>query len=738
MVGEYYNHGVTNVFDTSAKKRDFSVNSSSQQSSTTANDSANLTSTPGTSANLTGEGSNVTSALGNSSAGASAGAGASGAAGGAATAGAGVGATGGAAAVTSAVTGGVVAVATVVTGAVAVPGLTPVQPTLDATPIVLVMGNRLSYSFNATYVSAGSLLVRLQNLEDDRSQSIDLPVALTDTEESAATSVPTSIQAAPGDSSAVETSADTSTTTSVVTSAQTTYHRLCEGYFDNLLNNKNYSFQITVKDTSGIAPLYSTTLTSANSSDNAAYTSKADSLEKNVSDKALHYSFRATYYQASQVIASLSDGADYSETVSQDLVIDSAHLSASATASKPEYTQSVTGDFKNLKPGKNYHLTLAFVSSFYPQIVIGDETIATLAYSNPTLGATSLYADASNVIFAYHIRYTEATSLTMTLDPTATSPKSQSASLTLDPANATTEKDGNGYPIYDYLFQGTFSGLTTRTAYPYVLHAKSAHYDGDLASGSITTNPDTIPVMTNAASEALSITNQTCIQYTFAFKYVEATDLKIIATNLSETHENAQSLIVNQETITEEQDSRGRSYYAFPISGSFDYLNPETIYTLKVVASSSSYSNEELFSGQITTLSSVKPSIGVSATPDYAASLLPTTLTINDPNGYLVAGKLYAKLVGTPTTLAGQAVSNPTGTSSEGVAGDYFNTEKTEMTRVVYFTEPYSDVQSLSLASYAKGYLIRLSIWGVSSYVAVGGSGPSSDPQKLADYAVYY
>jgi hypothetical protein len=145
------------------------------------------------------------------------------------------------------VTGAVVVVAAVTSGAVAVPGLTPVQPTID-TPTISIVGNTVSYDFTATYVSAGSLIVHLQNLEDDRSQTIDLPV---DT-------VHTVGLDAEGDNSS--TSSSTSTTQ--------TYHYPCKGYFDNLLSNKNYGLKITIKGaTSVTSSLYTTTFTTHDESE---------------------------------------------------------------------------------------------------------------------------------------------------------------------------------------------------------------------------------------------------------------------------------------------------------------------------------------------------------------------------------------------------------------------------------------------------------------------------------------
>jgi hypothetical protein len=324
------------------------------------------------------------------------------------------------------------------------------------------------------------------------------------------------------------------------------------------------------------------------------------------------------------------------------------------------------------------------------------------------------------------------------LTPEGATPLTYSETLSLSDATLTDQKDGSGHAIHHYLFKSKITGLTQKTAYPYTLHAVSTDYTGDLTSGSITTKPDSIPVIITLAEDVLSISHEKCINYSFQFKYVEATTLKVSASYGSETHTNNAALVLDSSLITSETDAKGRTYYATTISGSFNYVNPETKYTISLVSSSASYTSEEIFNGTITTLSSVKPSISVTASPDYTNTQMVVALTITDPNSYITSGKLYAKLIGTPTSAAAAVASNITDTPVEGDPGDVYNTAKTQLTRTIYLSEPYTDSQKLSLTDFDKGYLIRLAIWGVDTYVPVGGSGESSEPQLFVERAINY
>jgi hypothetical protein len=324
------------------------------------------------------------------------------------------------------------------------------------------------------------------------------------------------------------------------------------------------------------------------------------------------------------------------------------------------------------------------------------------------------------------------------LTPAGATPLTYSETLALSDATLTDQKDGSGHAVHSYLFKSKISGLTQETTYPYTLHAVSTDFTGDLASGNVTTKPDSIPVIITLAEDVLSITHEKCINYTFQFKYVEATDLKVTASYGSETHTNSAALALDSTLITSETDAKGRPYYSTTVTGAFNYVNPETKYTISLVSSSASYASEEIFNGTITTLSSVKPTITIIPGVDYAASQATAALTITDPNSYITSGKLYAKLIGTPTASAIAVASNIDDNPTEGVAGDVYNTAKTQLTRTVYLTEPYTDIQAFSLADFDKGYLIRLAIWGVDTYVPVGGSGESSDPQLFVEYAIYY
>jgi hypothetical protein len=746
MPDEYYTHDITNDFDSSVHARELSYDSSESESEDSSNDSGNGSNTTTNNSNTSMESnasstgsqnittnttsssssssssltSSTTSSATSSSASSSVTSATTSAASSTGAAAASTSAVGGAAAATSAVTGAVVAVAAVASGAVAVPGLTPVQPTID-TPTISVIGNTVSYDFMATYVSAGSLIVHLQNLEDDRTNTIDLT---TDQ---------------PSNQVLYADEAGDSAVSSQSTSTTPTYHYACKGYFDKLLSNKNYGLKITIKgSTSVTSSLFTTTFTTHDESENAQYTPTMASLSKSVADTTLHFAFDAVYYQETSAVVSMDNGVDPVKKMTTDLSLDSAHLTANSTESKKEYGQHVEGDFVGLKPGSVYSFSIVYTSAYFADVSVEDELVTTLSFFQPQVVESSLYTAADSVTFSYQVRYVEQTVLSFVITPDGATPLTYSETLPLSDATLTDQKDGSGHAIHSYLFASKISGLTQEVTYPYTLHAESTDFTGDIEKGTVTTKPDSIPVIITLAKDVLSISHEKCINYTFQFKYVEATSLKVSASYGSEVHSNNAALALDPALITTETDAKGRTYYATTISGSFNYVNPETKYTISLVSSSDSYASEEIFNGTITTLSSVKPSISVDFAPDYGSSQLVGRVSITDPNSYLTSGKLYAKIIGTPTSSAAAVASNITDTPTEGEAGDYYNTTKTQLTRMVYLNEPYTDIQAFSLTDFDKGYLLRLAIWGVDTYVPVGGSGESSDPQLFVERAIYY
>jgi hypothetical protein len=212
---EYFDHSATNTYDTKLKARSFSYdNKASSEASDTVKAAASETS--------------------------------SAAAAGTAGAGAGI----GAGIATTSVVGAVVT-ATVLVVAPSVSN-TPKLEAVEAT----VSARTLSYSFNVTYISVGSLEVRLENIDDARSATYELKGA---TKDSAPSPRRNEAGASSGDSSGSESSADGSSA-----SAAAQYTDGISGLFDNLLANRSYSFIITTPLNEDIKrTLYSSVITTS-------------------------------------------------------------------------------------------------------------------------------------------------------------------------------------------------------------------------------------------------------------------------------------------------------------------------------------------------------------------------------------------------------------------------------------------------------------------------------------------
>jgi hypothetical protein len=81
------------------------------------------------------------------------------------------------------------------------------------------------------------------------------------------------------------------------------------------------------------------------------------------------------------------------------------------------------------------------------------------------------------------------------LTPDGATPLTYSETLPLSDATLTDQKDGSGHAIHSYLFASKISGLTQEVTYPYTLHAESTDFTGDIEKGTVTTKPDSIPVI---------------------------------------------------------------------------------------------------------------------------------------------------------------------------------------------------------------------------------------------------
>jgi hypothetical protein len=229
---EYYNHAATNTYDTKLKARSFSVDNSS-----------------------TGESSNaVKAATSETTSAATAGA-ASGA--GAATTGAGI-----VAGVTTTSVVGVVVTTVVLVVSPAVsnaPALANVQAEITA--------STLSYSFDVTYIKAGSLEVRIENIDDTRSETYDLSDTAVSSSKArnfgpSREDSSSSSSSSEASSSAPSTSSSEPTSSSSVSSSVTQFQTSFEGIFENLLANRSYVFMVTTPINEDLRQtLYSATLT---------------------------------------------------------------------------------------------------------------------------------------------------------------------------------------------------------------------------------------------------------------------------------------------------------------------------------------------------------------------------------------------------------------------------------------------------------------------------------------------
>jgi hypothetical protein len=144
------------------------------------------------------------------------------------------------------VTAGVITTGAVATAAVTV-GVLSGTPLLTNLPKVEQLQSEttstsVSYSFQCTYVSAGSLIVRLTSATETKDNSYDLVVP------TAESSTPSGLKKAEATSSAAD-SSDVPVSSSS-SSSSTSYSKLIEGSFAGLLPNTNYALTILSSFTS--------------------------------------------------------------------------------------------------------------------------------------------------------------------------------------------------------------------------------------------------------------------------------------------------------------------------------------------------------------------------------------------------------------------------------------------------------------------------------------------------------
>jgi hypothetical protein len=177
--------------------------------------------------------------------------------------------------------------------------------------------------------------------------------------------------------------------------------------------------------------------------------------------------------------------------------------------------------------------------------------------------------------------------------------------------------------------------------------------------------------------------------------------------------------------------------YETPIKEVFKNLYDHRNYVLSVVCTVDSYT-QTVYSETLTTGDlNAEPSFAVSSTAiDYDKSQLILNISAKDPSNHLVSGSFFAVLEGTCLKSATPSASvPPLGTDGDVIINDadsssLFGT----LTRTVHLSEPYTaESQTLSLADFTKGYVIRLRIYGVNDYV-----GPDSDSAEAPSQQIYY
>jgi hypothetical protein len=226
---EYFNHSITNTYETKLKARSFSADNSSTKETSDAVKAA--TTETGAAATGAATGAGVAAGI-----------------------------------ATTSVVGVVVTSVILVAGPSInnLPKLANVEATISA--------NALSYSFNVSYVKAGSLEVKIENIDDTRSNSYDLldstPIVahtrkVPQREDSSSSNDSSSASSSSSVSSSEDVSSSSGVTdsSSAASSSTSQFQVGIEGIFENLLLNHSYVFMVTAPINDDLRQtLYSATL----------------------------------------------------------------------------------------------------------------------------------------------------------------------------------------------------------------------------------------------------------------------------------------------------------------------------------------------------------------------------------------------------------------------------------------------------------------------------------------------
>jgi hypothetical protein len=256
---------------------------------------------------------------------------------------------------------------------------------------------------------------------------------------------------------------------------------------------------------------------------------------------------------------------------------------------------------------------------------------------------------------------------------------------------------------------------------------------GILTTGAVATAAVTVgvlvgkPLLQNLPQIDLLEANSTStsVSYSFQCTYVSSGNLTVRLTSALEEKSVSYPLEVSEISSSNsllsvpdsslDSSSSSSSSYTKTIQGTFAGLSPKTSYALTILSPLTENTMTTLKSQTVLTGTEplVAPSVSFLTTEvQYSSSQLTYTLAVTDPSSTLDSKSFYIQAIGLDST--GASV-----TQKEALSGSL------------------TDGQTLSLAIFTKGNVLRLSVWGITSYVKEGDSAVST-PQKFVEMALYY
>lgn len=220
----------------------------------------------------------------------------------------------------------------------------------------------------------------------------------------------------------------------------------------------------------------------------------------------------------------------------------------------------------------------------------------------------------------------------------------------------------------------------------------------------------TMPTIANF-STAIS---ETSVSFSFQCNYVASGKLYVHLSSSFGIEEKSYDLVLPAVSSDSSSSSNSSSsgVYSQGIEGIFSGLRANHNYVISILANATENTMTTLKSQAFVSSSAGDGSLSIMSTSvDYAASSLVYTLSVTDPGGYFIPSSFFSEAEGQDAT--GSSVTN---------RGELI--------------QPLTSSQTFSLAGFKKGYYLRFSIWGASSYGVESSITP--DAKKLAEVAVYY